>query len=301
MSKKLLRQGGILTLICLLFLIALIPISAEQYPLTVEDQFGRFITINSQPERIISGSPGNTEILFALGLEERIVGVTDWCDFPQEALSKSKIGNIAPINIERVVSLRPDLVLACNLNGKEPVEKLTELSLPVVALNPMSLQDIIEAIRLVGLVTGEENEAEKLAKKLEETIQRVAMSGSNRRKEQLKVFIAIGNDLNSLWTAGSGSFLDETVTLLGGVNIAGDLGFTWGQVNLEYILKMDPDIILTELEPEIFFKDSFFRQITAARKKQIYQIDVNIFSRPGPRLIEAVNDLACLMEKEFGD
>ncbi len=300
MSKKLLHRGGVLTLICLLLLMALIPISAENYPLIVTDQFNRPITIKSRPERIISGSPGNTEILFALGLEDRVVGVTDWCDFPQEALGKPKIGNIAPLNIERVVSLRPDLVLACNLNGKDPVEKLTELGLPVVALNPMSLQDIIEAVRLVGLVTGEEKGAEKLAEKLEETIKRVDKS-QTFTKERLKVFIAIGNDLNSLWTAGSGSFLDETVNLLGGINIAGGLGFTWGQVSLEYILKMDPDIILTELEPEIFFKDSFFSQITAARKKQIYQIDVNTFSRPGPRLIEAVNDLALLMEKEFGD
>ncbi|HBT17935.1 MAG TPA: ABC transporter substrate-binding protein, partial [Firmicutes bacterium] len=104
-----------------------IPAHAGRYPLQVWDQFGRPLTLQRQPERIISGSPGNTEILFALGLGDRVVGVTDWCDYPPEAKDKPKIGNISPLNLEKVISLRPDLLLACNLNGKEPVETLTEL------------------------------------------------------------------------------------------------------------------------------------------------------------------------------
>ncbi len=282
----------------LFFLMVVIPAHAGRYPLQVWDQFGRPLTLQRQPERIISGSPGNTEILFALGLGDRVVGVTDWCDYPPEAKDKPKIGNISPLNLEKVISLRPDLLLACNLNGKEPVETLTELGVPTFVLNPISFSDIIEAVRLVGLITAAEAEAEKLAKKLEATIEAVTRKKAPSNKK-LKVFIAIGSDLQDLWTAGDGTFLDEAARLLGWENIAGELGFSWGQVSMEYILKMNPDLILTELAPEVFQKDPFFGRLAAPRKKQVYQIDVNTFSRPGPRLIEALKDLASLQEKTF--
>ena len=118
-SRKQIRWeqlGGILIIILAL------AVATSAYPLQLTDQFGRSLSLDKPPERIISGSPGNTEILFALGLADRIVGVTDWCDYPSAVENKPKIGNIAPLNLERVISLRPDLVLACNLNGKDPLK-----------------------------------------------------------------------------------------------------------------------------------------------------------------------------------
>ena len=269
---------------------------ARAYPLQLEDQFGRALTLARPPMRIVSGSPGNTEILFALGLADRIVGVTDWCDYPPAAQSKPKIGDIAPLNIERVLALRPDLVLACNLNGKEPVERLTALGVPTFALNPVSFTALGEAIRLVGQLTGTRTAAEQLAAELEAAVAALTPAGE-AAGAQPKVFIAIGNDLADLWTAGTGTFLDEAVTGLGWRNIAGGLGFTWGQISLEYILAENPEIILTELDPVVFRSDPFFRELAAVRNNQVFQINVDIFSRPGPRLIEALADLARLRER----
>lgn len=269
---------------------------AGKYPLVIRDQFGRPVMINSLPQRIVSGSPGNTELLFALGLGERVVGVTDWCDFPPAAKSKARIGSIAPLNIEKVLSLRPDLVLACNLNGKEPVEKLTELGVPTFALNPVSFVEIIEAVSLVGQITGQEEQAAELAATFTRTLDQVKQKGQTMGRP-MKVFIAIGDDLQDLWTAGRGTFLDEAVALCGGENIAAGLGFSWGRLGMEYILKMDPDLILTELDPQVFLADPFFRALTAGRKRQIYQIDVDLFSRPGPRLLEALNELVQIFEQ----
>lgn len=279
----------------ILFCLVGLTAGAGAYPLQLKDQFGRPLILEQPPMRIVSGSPGNTEILFALGLGDRIVGVTDWCDYPPAAREKAKIGDLAPINIERVLALRPDLVLACNLNGKEPVERLTALGVPTFALNPVSFAALGEAIRLVGALTGTQTAAEQLAAELEAALAALKPPGETAGTRP-KVFIAIGNDLADLWTAGTGTFLDEAVTKMGWQNIAGGLGFTWGQISVEYILAENPEIILTELDPKIFRADPFFRELTAVRRDQVFQIDVDIFSRPGPRLINALMDLVKLRE-----
>ncbi len=288
------KKGGALAGI--LFCLFVLTTGAGAYPLRLEDQFGRPVTLERPPARIVSGSPGNTEILFVLGLADRVVGVTDWCDYPPAAKAKPKIGDIAPINIERVIALRPDLVLACNLNGKEPVESLTAFGIPTFALNPVSFADLGEAIRLVGQLTGTQNTAEQLAAELETALAALAPVGEATGAPP-KVLIAIGPSLADLWTAGTGTFLDEAVTYLGWENIAGGLGFSWGQISLEYILAENPEIILTELDPEVFRTDPFFGELVAVQRGQVFQIDMDIFSRPGPRLIKALEDLARLRER----
>jgi iron complex transport system substrate-binding protein len=210
--------------------------------------------------------------------------------------NKPKIGNIAPLNLERVISLRPDLVLACNLNGKDPVESLSALGIPTFALNPVSFTDLAEAILLVGELTATKNAAQQLVAELEAALAALTPT-ENTIGLKPKVLIAIGRDLSDLWTAGTGTFLDETVTLLGWENIGSGLGFSWGQINLEYILAENPDLILTEMDPALFEQDPFFRELTATRRRQVFQINVDIFSRPGPRLIEALADLALLREQ----
>lgn len=290
--KTMIRTGMVIGL-CLLMALS---IGAGEFPLHLTDQFGREITLDRLPTRIVSGSPGNTEILFALGLADRIVGVTDWCDYPLAAQNKPKIGNITPLNVERVLALRPDLVLACNLNGKEPVENLTALGVPTFALNPVSFADLCAAIRLVGRLTATEDAAEQLAQELETALDNLRPE-ERRSGPKPKVFIAIGQDLTDLWTAGTGTFLDEAVTALGWENIAGGLGFSWGQIGLEYILAQNPAVILTELTPDVFARDPFFRELAAVKHNQVFQVNIDIFSRPGPRLIGALQDLARLGEQ----
>lgn len=291
--QKTIWRRGIVAGLCLL--LALV-IRAGEYPLELADQFGRVITLEKLPVRIVSGSPGNTEILFALGLADRIVGVTDWCDYPPAAQTKAKIGNITPLNLEKVLALQPDLVLACNLNGKDPVETLTALGVPTFALNPVSFADLSAAIRLVGRLTAMEDAAEQLARELETALNNLREKGK-RSGPKPKVFIAIGSELTDLWTAGTGTFLDEAVTALGWENIAGGLGFSWGQISLEYILAQDPAVILTEMEPEVFKRDPFFRELAAVKQDQVFCINIDIFSRPGPRLVTALQDLARLGEQ----
>ncbi|MGQ9779606.1 MAG: ABC transporter substrate-binding protein [Bacillota bacterium] len=278
----------------LILLLATAVVAANGYPLKLKDQFGRDVIIPKEPKRIVSCSPGATETLFALGLDEEIVGVTNFCDYPEKAKKKAKIGDIVPLNVEKVVALAPDLVVAHELNGKDAVERLSGLGIPVLALRPTGFAEIIDSIRLLGAATNRRDAAEALARRLEETISRVGKKGANLKKRGLKVFIALGWDPS--WTAGPGSYLDEAVRLAGAENIAHDLAASWGQMNVETVLARNPDVILTDVDPARIYADTIWKNVSAIRKKQVYRLIGDEFYRPGPRLIEAVEELARILE-----
>ena len=278
----------------LVLLLASALVAASAYPLKLKDQFAREVVIPKEPKRIVSCSPGATETLFALGLDERIVGVTNWCNYPEKAKDKPKIGDITPLNVEKVVALAPDLVVAHELNGKEAVERLAELGLPVLALRPTGFAEIIDSIRLLGAATNRCDAAEALARRLEETISRVGKKGANLKKRGLKVFIALG--WNPSWTAGPGSYLDEAVRLAGAENIAHELGAPWGQMNVETVLARNPDVILTDGDPERIYADPLWKNVAAIQKKQVYRLIGDEFYRPGPRLLKALDELARILE-----
>lgn len=264
------------------------------FPAAICDQFGREIVVPKEPQRIVSCAPGNTELLFALGLGPRIVGVTNWCNYPEEARQLAKIGDITPLNVERIVSLHPSLVLAHELNGADAVERLASFGLPVLALKPTNFADIIAAVELTGRATGRAAAATDLESKLRRTIAEVKKAGDATRRRGLKVFILLGWE--PFWTAGPGSYLDEAVTLAGGSNVVHDLSVPWAQVNLETVIKRNPDVIITDIDPAKVFGDPAWRQVAAIQKKQVYRVVGDEYYRPGPRLVEVLPDLARLLE-----
>lgn len=271
-------------------------ISAQNsFPIQLNDQFGRDILIKKAPRRIVSGAPGNTEILFALDLGPQIVGVTNWCDYPREAKALPKIGDISPLNVEQVLALRPDLVVADVLNGKDAVNRLAEFGIPVLTLNANSFAQILDSIALTGRATGTGDAAAKLNGRLQNTLSNVQRQGSQIKPRGLKVYVVFGWETN--WTAGPGSFLDEAITLSGGRNIAGDLKVPWGRLSTELVLKRNPDLIITDMDPEKIYNDPVFRQTAAIRKRQVYQIESGAYYRPGPRLVLALEDLSQILMK----
>ncbi len=290
MSRRTWKAAPVLSL----FLAAVSALAAA-FPLTLKDQFGRTVVIPKEPQRIVSCSPAGTEVLYALGLGDRVVGVTNWCNYPEEAKKKPKIGDIAPVNIEKILSLRPDLVVAHELNGKEAVENLTSLGLPVLALRPTGFPDIVAAVELVGRATGTADQARAIALKLDATLAEVKRRGEALRGRNLKVFIMLGWD--PVWTAGPGSYLDEAVTLAGGVNIAHDLNAAWAQMDLETIIKRNPDVIIADVDPAKVLADAAWSSVAAVQKKQVFHVVGDEYYRPGPRLIEALRDLVDLLER----
>src|SRR5690554_6908540 len=235
----------------------------------LKDQFDREVTVPEVPGRIVSAAPSNTEILFALGLAEKVAAVTDWCNYPPEARELEKIGDIFPINVERVLSFNPDLVLAHEFSGKESVLKLEELGIPVLAFKPDSFADILESIIIIGRATGQTAKAEEMAAGLQEILDWVEEEGEKISEHGLKVYAGeVSGEL--LWTAGPGSFLDQAVILSGGENIAQDLAKYYGQLSMETILQKNPDVILLTTpgdDPEKVYNDSLWSEIEAVKNR----------------------------------
>lgn len=274
----------------------------EGSPIRAVDDLGRNITLESYPERIVSTAPSNTEILFALGLGERVVGVTEYCDYPEEAREKEKVGGFSTVDVERIIALKPDLVLASELTGNENIQKLEELGIPVVVLQPKNLDGILEDIKLVGKLTGVEDRAYKLEAEMRERIE--AVYKKTRNLEKPKVFYVVWHD--PLMSAGSETFISDLISMAGGVNIAQDL-VGYKTISLEAVVDRDPDIIIASVGPgqhstyDFLMEEKRLQETSALRNNRVYGIDQDIVSRAGPRIVDGLEEFAKFIHpKVFG-
>ena len=265
------------------------------YPMTITDMAGREVVIEKKPEAIVSLAPSNTEILFALGLGDKVVGVTEFCNYPPEATEKTKVGGFSDVNTEKVVELNPDLILATNLHLSEVVPALEKLGLTVVVINPPDVDGVLEAIELVGKITGQDEEAQALIKEMRSRIEAVEKAVEGREKP--KVFWELSSDL---WTAGPGSFIDDLITRAGGENIAASAGSEWAQLSNEVIVEANPDFIFLADHPfgesaETVAKRPGWDKISAVVNGHVIELtqeQVDIVSRPGPRVVDALEFIA---------
>ena len=263
----------------------------------VFDDLGRLVAINGTPQRIISLAPSNTEILFALGLGDKVVGVTDWCDYPPEALDKEKVGGYATPNIEKIVALNPDLVLVAYGTPMDVINNLVGLGLTVFGIKTTDLDDLLNDIRRIGEITDKEVEAQALTPAMASRIEAVT-NVTSELEERPKVFYLISQDL---WTAGSGTFIHELIEKAGGVNICQNItGYT--MISIEEVIARDPEIIITSSWPGVYewAMNSTELEVTAARQSgSVYTCDDNLVQRPGPRLVEGLEWFAYLIHPEI--
>ncbi|MHC1566303.1 MAG: ABC transporter substrate-binding protein [Candidatus Syntropharchaeia archaeon] len=266
--------------------------------ITITDDFGRNVTIPYRPERIVSLAPSTTEILFAIGAGDRVVGVDDYSNYPPEVVSLPKIGGYATINVERVVSLKPDLVVAAYGNGIDTIEALNSLGIKVVGLNPRSLDDILHDIDLLGKVTGTQENATRLINEMKKRIDTVK-DATEEVTHRPRILHVIWHD--PLWTAGNGTFENEMISIAGGENIASDID-GYSVISLETVVDRDPEVIITtsgggmglagrNLSYEYITTDSRFVGITAVKEGRVYVIDADIACRPGPRIVDALEQI----------
>lgn len=266
------------------------------YPLTVTDAFGTEFTFESAPQRIVSLAPSETEGLFAIGLDEQVVGVSDNDDYPEAVKDKPRMGGFQ-VNIEAVVAAQPELVMAANLIDPATVKSLTDLGIKVFQSNPKTVNDVIEHIRTVGEITDHQEEAEKVAKQMEDELNQVteAVKGlTDDQKKQVYIEFSPG------WTVGKGEFMDELITLAGGVNVASDI-VGWSEINEENIIQANPDVILYSLSvidennqtlAEIIKGRGGWKEITAIKEDRVIGLEDNLVSRPGPRVTQGLISVA---------
>jgi len=263
----------------------------------VFDDLGRLVAINGTPQRIVSLAPSNTEILFALGLGDNVVGVTDWCDYPPEALNKTKVGGYATPDIEKIVALNPDLVLVAYGTPMDVIITMVGLGLTVFGIKTTDLDDLLNDIRRIGEITDKEMEAQALTSAMENRIQ--AVTNQTAELEQSpRVFYIVWHD--PLWTAGSGTFIDELIERAGGVNICQNLtGYT--TISIEEVVARDPEIIITSEWSYDWARNETgpLASTNASQTGRIYICDDNLIQRPGPRLVEGLEWFAYLIHPEI--
>jgi iron complex transport system substrate-binding protein len=268
----------------------------------VFDDLGRLVAINGTPQRIISLAPSNTEILFALGLGDKVVGVTDYCDYPPEALNKTKVGEYATPNIEKIVALNPDLILAGYGNPIEVVYTLAGLGLTVFGIKTTDLDDLLNDIRRVGEITDKEVEAQALTSAMESRIQAVTNQTQELEQKPKVFYIVWGGEGSALWTAGSGTFIDELIEKAGGVNICQNIT-GYAEISLENVLASNPEIIITsELSYDWAINATELASTNASQSGRIYTCDDDLVQRPGPRLVAGLEWFAHFIHPEiFGE
>lgn len=302
----------ILRILCLLSvaLVAVVSCAPGESPaatpvIQVTDQAGRVVTLDAVPQRIVSLAPSNTEILFALGLNDSIVGVTDWCDYPQEALAKDKIGGFYPPNIEAIVALESDLVVAANIHKDEYVPQMEGLGLKVIVLDPYTVDEVMDAITIVGEATGTEDIASQLVEDMQSRINDVQSLVSGLSEEEIpRVFYVIWHD--PPMTVGNDTFQSEVIKRAGGQSIFDDLT-GYPAVDLETILDRDPQVIVVgsghDVEKDEVFEwamnETRLQNTEAAREGRIFKIDANLVDRPGPRIVDGIEEMLELIHPEL--
>ncbi len=259
------------------------------FPLRVRDSRGELVVIRRKPVRIVSLAPSNTEILYAIGLGNKVVGVTKYCNYPPDAAKKTKIGD-AQINTEAVVALKPDLVLAHAVLNDTAILRLEKLGLTVFAVNPRTLGEIARDIRTIGKITGRPRTAEKVASKLETTIKRISASCAKRPPRKVLVVI----QSNPLWVAGPKTFVDEMIRLVHASNVAFDARLGFVTFSKELAIARNPDVIIvgTKSDADYFLKSREWKVTNAVKNRRVYVIKSDLMTRAGPRLAEGLAELA---------
>lgn len=258
-----------------------------------KDDSGRSVSIPDHVHRIVCLAPSLTDIVYALGAQGDLVGITDYTDYPpQAAREKPSVGGIVNPSLERVVALHPDVVLALpSFNGSETIAALQRLNIPMVLFNTANLNDIYRNIATVGRVLGREHDAALLIASLQSRESAVRQQGEGKSKPGLLVVVTV----SPLITAGRSAFITEMISAAGGRSVTGDLPQDWLQMDVESILPRKPDyIVLIQGGPvslKMMQQQPGLRSLEAVQKGRIITVDSRI-QIPSPAAFDGLEDLA---------
>jgi iron complex transport system substrate-binding protein len=268
----------------------------------VTDETGRRINIYPSPQRIVSLAPGITEILYALNLADKIVGVTSFCNWPPSARQKQQIGGFINPSIEQIVSLQPDLIIAtADGNRQDTVRQLERIGLPVYVTNPADTSGILRSISHLGEITASKNAATTLVLKLQKRLNNI--EAQIRHKSKPRVFFQIG--LEPLITIGGRTLINEVIERAGGRNIASLDTARYPRYSPEGIMAGSPDIILfapMANDKEFTAIKNFwqkFEGVPAVKNNRIYPIDTDLIGRASPRIVDAIETMALIFHPDI--
>jgi iron complex transport system substrate-binding protein len=279
--------------------ISAFPVKAQH---AVKDELGREIVIPDVPKRIVSLAPNITEILYALDLGHRIVGVTRFSDYPNEAKQKPKVGTYVNFNIEKIVALRPDLIIATyGGNPKTAIFRLEKLGFAIYVTKATTVEDVLNMIENIGMITDTKGRAATIVGRLKTRINGV----TNRVRHAPRPVVFMQINAKPLMTVGKGSFHDQVIELAGGRNLAAGSTIRYPQYSIEDVLQREPDyILISTMDREGLFEQQKadwmrWQNIPAVRNNKICFIDSDLIDRASPRIVDGLEEMARLIHPEL--
>ncbi|TFZ40374.1 cobalamin-binding protein [Soehngenia longivitae] len=273
----------------------------QQVAETIEitDDFGKVITLEKPAEKIVSLAPSQTEILFAIGAGEKVVGVTTADDYPEEVKEIEKVGGFDGWNLEMIIALEPDLVINYGQGSEEDNKRFEEAGIVVASFLPETIDDVMDTIEKIGVLTGNSDKAKEVVEDMKS--ERDEIISKVKDLETKRVFYEVYND--PLMTAGPGSFIDELINLAGGENIAKDADSPYPQYDVEKLIEKNPEVYLIPDDStttlETLKERPGFENIDAIKNSQVYFLDADIVSRAGPRIIQGLEEIAKAIHPEI--
>jgi len=269
------------------------------YPVTITDALDNEVTIETKPEKIVSLIPSNTEIVYSLEMGDKVVGVSDYDNFPEEVLEKEKIGGLE-INIEKIISLQPELVLAHESTAQSAgagLQQLRDSGIVVLIVNDAkNIDEVYDSILMIGSATGELTQAESIVSEMKSLINDIEAKASEISEGDRKTVFVEVSPAPDIVATGANTFMDEMLQVINAKNIVTEEG--WAKLDPEAVIERNPDVIITthgyytgDAVANVMNRDGW-QDMTAVKNKQVVDVDSDMVTRTGPRIAQGVEELA---------
>lgn len=267
------------------------------YPVTVNGTDGEKVVLETEPLRVVSVGPNITELIYSLGVEEKLVGRTEYCDYPEEVLSVDTIGTLYTPDIEKILSLEPDLVIASTHFREESKEQLESVGISVLVLyEEAELEGVYRMIQTLGTAFNREETALEIVTDMQKRI--AAVEEKVQEVEAVSVYYVVGYGDGGDYTAGGDTFIHEILTAAGGQNVAEEIN-GWSY-SVERLLEVDPDVvILSEADYAGFVETAPYSELRAVKEGRVYTIDTNMLDRQCARNVDAIEEIARMLYPEL--
>jgi len=270
------------------------PLEEEKslYPIKITDSYNREVIIENEPMRVISVAPSITETIFALGAGDKLVGRTDYCNYPQEVNNIESIGSLRQPSIEKIIDLKPDLVIASTHFKEDVLKSLEEAGVKVVVFyGEESFEGVYEVIQKVGTVLNKKDRAEDLISNMKNRAEKVISRVEKLEKKEVYYVVFFGEQGD--FTSGGDTFIGHLIEMSGGKNAASDVE-GW-KYSLERLIEKDPDIVICSMydnTKEKLREANGYKDLTAVKEGRLYEIDDDLLELQGPRLVDGLEALA---------
>lgn len=261
----------------------------------ITDDLNRRIKIPEKVERAVSLAPNLTEIAFAVGAGDKLVGVTSYCNYPAEARKIRQIGDTLNPNIENIIALKPQIVLVSTASQMENFTKTLERqNIAVFVTSPNGLEDIYKSIDKIGEIFGKNENAKQIVEQLKRRV--AAVEAKTNAAKDTKVFVQI--DKNSLYTVGKESFITDLINRGGGASVTENVETAYPNISRETAFALNPEAIILSESPDNDAPNEVFKNSPAVKNNKVFKIDADILSRPAPRIVDALEQIARALHPE---